>query len=131
MKIKYVFCNEEIDVDVSDEWGRILADLDKEESDNERRETRRHCSLSLFNADDPHFISDVDVPSQAMLNIAVEQLQDAVKMLSPRDRYLLDQVYLKNRAITDIALETEKRESTIRDSTRRAIKHLRYNFLKK
>ena len=131
MKIKYVFCNEEIDVDVSDDWGRILAGLDKEESDNDRRETRRHCSLSLFNADDPHFIADIDVPAQAVLNITIESLLDAVRNLSPRDQYLIEQVFLRDRAFADIAHESNKNEASIRESTKRAIKHLRYNFLKK
>lgn len=131
MKVKYVFCNEEVEVDVSDEWGQMLSKLDREENLNDRRETRRHSSLSLFNADDPHFISDVDVPAQAIRNIAVEQMQDAIKRLSPRDQYLIDQVYFRDCTLSDIARKEGKTVSSILYAANRAFRHLHYKLLKR
>ena len=45
MKIRYSFVNETISIDVPDDWGEILIDLDRQEYNNDHKETRRHYSL--------------------------------------------------------------------------------------
>ena len=45
MKIQYKFVNETISIDVPDDWGEILIDLDRQEYNNDHKETRRHYSL--------------------------------------------------------------------------------------
>ena len=52
MKIKYEFANETVEVEVSEEWGSIVVDLDRQEYNANHRETRRHCSLEAYNLDD-------------------------------------------------------------------------------
>lgn len=39
-------------IEVSDEWNEILLDSDRLEANNDKRESRRHCSLDAYNLDD-------------------------------------------------------------------------------
>lgn len=45
MKIQYKFVNETISIDVPDDWGETLIDMDRQEYNNDHKETRRHYSL--------------------------------------------------------------------------------------
>ena len=51
MKIKYEFANETVTIEVEDQWATVLVDLDREEYNDNHRETRRHCSLDALNLD--------------------------------------------------------------------------------
>ena len=66
MKIKYAFADETVEIEVSEEWGNILIDLDRQEYNNDHAETRRHCSLEAFNLDDALFPDDVDVEREVL-----------------------------------------------------------------
>lgn len=61
MKIKYEFANEAVEIEVEEKWATIVLDLDREEYNDNHRETRRHCSLDAMNVDDTLLPSDVDV----------------------------------------------------------------------
>ena len=52
MKIEYKFVTGTVEVEVPDEWGTVLVDLDRQEYNNDHKETRRHCSLDAYNLDD-------------------------------------------------------------------------------
>ncbi len=45
MKIKYKFVTGTVEVEVPDEWEAVLIDLDRQEYNNDHKETRRHISL--------------------------------------------------------------------------------------
>ena len=40
MKIKYEFANEAVEIEVEEKWATIVLDLDKEEYNDNHRETR-------------------------------------------------------------------------------------------
>ena len=43
MKTKYEFVNGEVvEIEVSEEWAEVLAELDRQEYNNDKKETRRH-----------------------------------------------------------------------------------------
>jgi len=48
MKIKYHFNTETIEIEVSEEWGEILVELDRQEYNINHKETRRHTSLDAM-----------------------------------------------------------------------------------
>ena len=50
MKIQYQFADKTVEIEVSDEWGNILIDLDRQEYNNDHKETRRHASLEQVRA---------------------------------------------------------------------------------
>ena len=45
MKIKYEFVDGDVELEVSDEWASVLAELDRLERNNDKKEKRRHYSL--------------------------------------------------------------------------------------
>ena len=46
MKIKYEFANEVIEIEVSDEWGMVILEMDRLDYNNDKKETRRHLARS-------------------------------------------------------------------------------------
>lgn len=66
MKIKYEFANEAVEIEVEEKWATIVLDLDREEYNDNHRETRRHCSLDdvdTFYDYNPDFFSKKQTPS--------------------------------------------------------------------
>ena len=62
MKVRYEFVTGEFtEIEVDDSLGELLVDFDRQEYNNNHKETRRHCSLDAYNLDDALFPSDVDV----------------------------------------------------------------------
>lgn len=51
MKIKYQFATETIEVEVTDDWGNLVIDLDRLEYNNDHKETRRHVSYDALDFD--------------------------------------------------------------------------------
>ena len=125
MKIKYEFANETVEVEVSEEWGDIIVDLDRQEYNVNHKETRRHCSLEAYNLDDALLPSDEDVESEYLQKEQYKKLYHTLGQLSPRQRYLIEEVYFKNRSVTDIARSEGKHHSSIQESLRYAIKNLK------
>ena len=67
MKIKYQFATETVEIEVSDDWGNLVIDLDRQEYNNDHKETRRHVSLDaaefegeVFAVEDPSMESFAD-----------------------------------------------------------------------
>ena len=45
MKIQYKFATETVTIEVDDRWGELLVDLNRQEYNNDHKETRRHSSI--------------------------------------------------------------------------------------
>lgn len=88
MKIKYEFVTGAVEVEVTDDWGTILVDLDRQEYNINHKETRRHCSLDAYNLDDTLFPSDVDVLRDILRAEDAERLYSAIAKLEPRQQKL-------------------------------------------
>ncbi len=125
MKIKYEFATETVEIEVTDDWGSILVDLDRQEYNNDHKETRRHCSLDAFNLDDALFPSDVDVLRDILKAEDAERLHSAIAKLEPRQQKLIRQVFFEGRGYTDIARSEGLDESAVRHATPRALKKLK------
>lgn len=125
MKIKYEFANETVEVEVSEEWGSIVVDLNRREYNTNHRETRRHCSLDAYNLDDNLIPSDENVEEDFLRKEQYERLYAALGKLDPRQRYLVEQVYLRGRKITDIARDEGRHHSSIQETLNRALKNLK------
>lgn len=125
MKIKYEFVTGAVEVEVTDDWGTILVDLDRQEYNINHKETRRHCSLDAFNLDDALFPSDVDVLRDILKAEDAERLHRAIAKLEPRQQKLIRQVFFEGRGYTDIARSEGLDESAVRHATTRALKKLK------
>ena len=125
MKIEYKFVTGAVEVEVSNEWGTLLVDMDHQEYNNDHKETRRHCSLDAFNLDDALFPSDVDVLRDILKAEDAERLHRAIAKLEPRQQKLIRQVFFEGRGYTDIARSEGLDESAVRHATTRSVKKLK------
>ena len=105
MKIQYQFATETVEIEVSDEWGDVLVDLDRQEYNVNHKETRRHASLEAFNLDGSLFPSDADIAGDVINNMERERLYTAIARLQPQQQELLRRVYFGGEALADIARE--------------------------
>lgn len=125
MKIKYAFSTETIEVEISEKDANIIIDLDRQEYNVNHKETRRHCSLDAFNLDDALFPSDDNVEAEVAAKDEKRRLYAAIAKLSPRQQYLIRQVYFEGRKYTDIAREEGVDRTAISHATDRALKRLK------
>ena len=103
MKIKYKFANETVEIEVSEEWGNILIDLDRQEYNNDHAETRRHCSLEAYNLDDAYLPSNVNVEREVLAGIEAEQLYTAIAKLDPTQQELIHSFFFDDITISQYA----------------------------
>lgn len=125
MKIKYEFANETIEIEVDEDWGAVLIELDRQEHNNNQTETRRHCSLEAYNLDGNLFPSDEDLEADFFITEDHKRLYAAIKKLEPRQQYLIEQVYFAGRKQIDIAREEGVSHVAIVTALQRAVKKLK------
>lgn len=105
MKIKYAFATETVEIEVNDDWGNILIDLDRQEYNNQHTETRRHCSLEALNLDYAYLPSGEDVEREILSTLDSEALYAAIENLQPQQQELVKCVYFGGAKLADIARE--------------------------
>ena len=67
MKVRYEFVNGEIsEIEVDDNLGELLVDFDRQEYNNNHRETRRHTSLDGMEYEGEAFLSPADTEEQVL-----------------------------------------------------------------
>ena len=125
MKIQYKFASETIAIEVSDEWGEILIDLDRQEYNNDHKETRRHYHMEgcVYEGDD--FAVEDQVLARLLEDDGLlAKLPSAVTSLLPRQRRLINQVFVEKKTYVAIAREDGVDESAVRKAVGRALKKL-------
>ena len=125
MKIKYEFADETIEIEVSEDWGAVLIELDRQEYNNDHAETRRHCSLEEYNLDGNFVSNGSDVEDAFLISEDNKKLYAAIKKLEPRQQYLIEQVYFLGRKQVDIAAEEGVSHVAITYALQRAVKKLK------
>lgn len=125
MKTKYEFATETVEIEVTDDWGAILVDLDRQEYNINHKETRRHCSLDAYNLDNTLLPSDVDVLRDILEAEDKERLYSAIAKLEQRQQKLIRQVFFEGHSYTDIARAEGIDESAVRHATTRALKKMK------
>lgn len=119
MKFKYKFNNETIEIEVTDAWGVILLDFDRQEKNNNQTEKRRHCSLNALDQDDNLLPADGDFSTEFADK---EEINFFLEQLLPRQRYLLEQVHMHGRPLSEIAVEEGVSVAAISQALKRAEK---------
>ena len=125
MKIRYQFATETVEVEVSEELGNIIVDLDRQEYNNHHKETRRHCSLDAFNLDDALFPSEEDIEAEVVAKDQYNRLYAAIALLEPQQKELVRQVFFEDRKIVDIAAEEGVSETAIRNRLKKITQRLK------
>ena len=118
MKVKYEFVIGAVEVEVTDDWGTILVDLDRQEYNNDHKETRRHISLDACQYEGATFAAE-DFGFDAVLeqDEAKKLVAAALPRLTEAQRHLIHalyfdgvppKVYAKQRGISDAAVSKMK-----------------------
>ena len=125
MKIEYKFTDETVEIEVADEWGELIIDLDRQEYNNEHAETRRHCSLEDYNRDGQLIPSNIDLEGDVISASEYERLYRAFRALNPRQKSLIQKVFFDGMSYAEIARAEGVDESAIRHATTRALKKIK------
>jgi RNA polymerase sigma-70 factor (ECF subfamily) len=129
MKITYEFVTGEVSgVEVDERLGGMLLDLDRQQENNDRKETRRHFSLNGMDYEGELFASAEDTERAVEHREDVARLYSAMEALSPSQRELVKKVYFEERKITDIAREEGVSHVAVRDRLERIYKKIKNNF---
>ena len=129
MKITYEFVTGEVsEVEVDERLGGMLLDLDRQQYNNDQKETRRHFSLDGMDYEGELFASAEDTEREAVRREDMARLYSAMEALSPSQRELVEKVYFEGRKITDIAREEGVTKQSVHERVERALKKLKKNF---
>ena len=129
MKIKYEFVNGETsEIEVDDSLGELLVDFERQQYNNDHKETRRHVSLDGMDYEGELFASAEDTEGEAERREDMARLFSAMEVLSPSQRELVEKVYFEERKITDIAHEEGVSKQSVHERVQRALKKLEKNL---
>lgn len=101
MKIEYKFVtDEDVSIEVHGEFEEIMLELDRNLKNNDRKETRRHESLDLFDKDERNSDITVDILGDVCRNFDKDNLYDAIAKLKPQEQELIHKLYLDKNPMT-------------------------------
>lgn len=114
MKIQYKFVNETISIDVPDDWGEILIDLDRQEYNNNHKETRRHYSLEgkVYEGMD-YAVEDPGLEALFAGPTDEERLRAAIQKLAPDQQAMIRAIYFEGVSVNDYAARMGVTQSAI------------------
>ena len=126
MKIRYEFVNGEIsEIEVDDSLGELLVDFDRQEYNNDHKETRRHISLDGMEYEGELFISEADTADEVERREEMARLFRAMEALTPSQRELVLKVYFEKMRISDIARAEGVSKQSVHERVGRALKRLK------
>lgn len=130
MKIRYEFVNGEVsEIEVDESLGELLVDFDRQQYNNDHKETRRHVSLDGMDYEGELFTSAEGTEGELLRREDTARLMEAMKALSTSQRELLLKVYFEDQRIVDIARAEGVTKQSVHERLKRAIHKLK-NFLR-
>ena len=114
MKVKYEYVNETVEIEVDEKWAAILAEMDKEENLNNRRETRRHEMLNQ-NIDGTSWLkAAVETPEEIVIRKeSAEEIISAMKGLTKLQQEVFIAIHYQGYGVTDYAKKIGIDKSTV------------------
>ena len=112
---RYHFSNgETISIDVSNDWGEILIDLDRQEYNNNHKETRRHYSLEgkVYEGMD-YAVEDSGLEALFAGPTDEERLRAAIQKLDPDQQAMIRAIYFEGVSVNDYAARMGVTQSAI------------------
>ncbi len=106
MLVRYKFVNETVEIEVSEEWGKALAEQDRLEYNNEQKETRRHASLDA--ARDSGV--ELAVTSTAL---GKHRLRSVIELLAKDERELVESLFIVGLSQSEFASLKGIRQSSV------------------
>lgn len=104
MKIKYEFVDGDVELEVSDEWAGVLAELDRLERNNDKKEKRRHYSLEACTYEGADYAVEDKGISALFEGLGdAERLNEALTHLSSKQQALIRAIYFEGISVTKYA----------------------------
>ena len=128
MKIKYEFATETVEIEVSEDWGTVLVDLDRLQYNNEKKESRRHCSLEAYGENHEEFYSDTDMFRNLVRKEQADSVCEAIAQLKPSHRELIHALYFEGVSNEEYARRCGVAPAAISQRKNTAIKKLKKLF---
>lgn len=144
MKITYTFSNGETRIiEVTDDWGAIVLDLDRKEKNLNRKETRRHTALDSYEYIDteadtnPRLSRDAfeyrknicadsaEIVADLESKYTQQHIHEAVAKLKHAQRDLITAIYFDGMSVNDFAKREGVDHSAISHRLQTAYKHLK------
>jgi RNA polymerase sigma-70 factor (ECF subfamily) len=115
MKITYKFVTGEVaEVEVSEEIYAVIVDLDRQEYNNNHKETRRHYSLEgkVYEGMD-YAVEDPGLEALFAGPTDEERLHAVIRQLSPDQQEMVRAIYFENVSVNDYAARMGVTQSAI------------------
>ena len=104
MKITYESATETIEIEVSERWGNLIKEMDREEARVDRKETRRHEGLNLALDESPWLDSGEENPGDAIARTETgRKIGIALSHLTERQREVFLAVNYYGYGVTEYA----------------------------
>lgn len=116
VKVRYELITGEVsEIEVDQDFGDLLVDFERQEYNNDHRETRRHVSLDGMDYEREIFVSGVNTESEVESREDISRLYCAMESLSPAQRELVLKVFFEKVRVADIARAEGVTEAAIRN----------------
>lgn len=112
---RYHFSNgETVFIEIPDDWGEILIDLDRQEYNNNHKEARRHYSLEgkAYEGMD-YAVEDPGLEALFAGPTDEERLRAAIQKLAPDQQAMIRAVYFDGVSVNDYAARMGVTQSAI------------------
>ena len=126
-KIIYQFADgTQNEVEVSDEFYAKYQEMEKEEKNKNRAETRRHISLSQMqeNGFEPA-LQESSLEEDLLKEEMKKELLEAISTLTPEQQDLVYKVFYENKSTSQVAKEMGALDSSISHKLERIYKKLK------
>ena len=126
-KIIYQFADgTQNEVEVSDEFYAQYQEMEKEEKNKNRAETRRHISLSQMqeNGFEP-ILQESSLEEDLLKEEMKKELLEAISTLTPEQQDLVYKVFYENKSTSQVAKEMGALDSSISHKLERIYKKLK------
>ena len=130
MVIKYEFVTgEKVEFEVSNDLSNTIVQIESAIKNSDRRETRRHQSLSeLVDKADMLIDKNVNIEEDFLKRVEVNKLYEAISKLKPAEQELIHKLYLDKHLITQA--EYAKMLGITENAVKQRVKWLRIKLKK-
>lgn len=116
VKVRYEFITGEVsEIEVDQDFSDLLVDFERQEYNNDHKETRRHVSLDGMDYEGEIFTSGADTENEAESREDISRLYCAMEALSSAQRELVLKVFFEKVRIVDIARAEGVTEAAVRN----------------
>ena len=126
-KYRYGFVDGAEEIEISDEWAAVLREMDREELNGNRRETRRHTSLETLDYEGEAFAAAGDAETALLLKESEEEVETALSNLTEIQRRRV-KLRMEGRSYREIAMLENISVMSCQESVMAAAKKIKKFF---